>query len=129
MGVQPETRLQQQVRKLVESRHHGYTKKNWGNMTSAPGVADVTVCYRGLYVAFECKVDQNEPTPAQGIHARNVQKAGGISAAVWSVYEAKEVLDIIDHYLDLDCQLPIDTTIAHIKKMMANHQIDDCTRY
>lgn len=128
MGVQKETRLQQKVREMILARK-GYSKKNWGSMTSEPGVADVTVCYRGLYIAFECKVDKNEPSAAQGIHARNVQKAGGITAAVWSVQEAKEVLDICDHYLDLPNQLPVNLTIDHIKRMMEGHQIDDCTRY
>lgn len=128
MGVKPETYLQRRIQKLIQSRC-GYTHKNLGSMVSEPGVADVTVCYRGLYIAFECKVDQNEPTPAQGIHARNVQKAGGITAAVWSVQEAKEVLDICDHYLDLPNQLPVSLTIDRIKRMMEGHQIDDCTRY
>lgn len=128
MGVQKETRLQQKVREMILARK-GYSKKNWGSMVSEPGVADVTVCYRGLYIAFECKVDQNEPTPAQGIHARNVQKAGGITAAVWSVQEAKEVLDICDYCLDLSQQLSVSLTIDRIKKMMEAHQLDDCTRY
>lgn len=128
MGVKPETYLQRRIQKLIQSRC-GYTHKNLGSMVSEPGVADVTVCYRGLYIAFECKVDQNEPSAAQGIHARNVQRAGGITAAVWSVQEAKEVLDICDHYLDLPNQLPVSLTIDRIKRMMEGHQIDDCTRY
>lgn len=128
MGVKPETYLQRRIQKLILSRS-GYTHKNLGSMVSEPGVADVTVCYRGLYIAFECKVDQNEPTPAQGIHARNVQKAGGITAAVWSVQEAKEVLDICDYCLDLSQQLSVSSTIDRIKKMMEAHQLDDCTRY
>ena len=128
MGVKPETYLQRHIQKLIQLLG-GYTHKNLGSMASEPGVADVTVCYRGLYIAFECKVDQNKPSPAQGIHARNVQKAGGITAAVWSVQEAKEVLDICDHYLDLPQRLPVGLAIEHIKRMMADRQIDDCTRY
>ena len=128
MGTKKETSLQQRIQKFIESKG-GYVNKNWGSMTSEPGIADLTSCYRGLYLAIEVKVDNNEPTKAQGIHARNVCKADGITAVVWAVEEVQIILGIIDHYLDLDVVLPIGMTIDHIKKRMRIAGIDDGTRY
>ena len=125
MATQPETNFQQRVQKLIRSRG-GYCKKNWSSMVSAPGVSDITVCYKGLYITLECKVDQNTPSPAQGVHARNVQKAGGLTAVVWTIKEVELILDIID---ELVAQYKVDTIISCIKGLMKVAQIDDCTRY
>lgn len=125
MGVKPETYLQRRIQKLIQGRS-GYTHKNLGSMVSAPGVSDITVCYKGLYITLECKVDQNKPSPAQGVHARNVQKAGGLTAVVWTIKEVELILDIID---ELVAQYKVDTIIDCIKGLMKVAQIDDCTRY
>lgn len=95
MGVQPETQLQQRIQTLVEKRG-GYVNKNHGSMISKTGVADLTICYRGIYIAMEVKVGDNKPSAAQGIHCRLVQKAGGLSCVVWSTKEAGFVLDQLD---------------------------------
>lgn len=125
MATQPETNFQQRVQKLIRSRG-GYCKKNWGSMVSAPGVSDITVCYKGLYITLECKIEGNKPSPAQGVHARNVNKAGGLTAVVWTIKEVELILDIID---ELIAQYKVDTIIDCIKGLMKVAQIDDCTRY
>lgn len=96
MGVMKETRLQQRIQKLIRSRG-GYVNKNHGSMISEPGIADLTVCYKGYYVALEVKEDDGKPSKQQGIHARQVWKAGGISCVVWSVEEVNKLLDILDN--------------------------------
>lgn len=125
MATQPETNFQQRVQKLIRSRG-GYCKKNWASMVSAPGVSDITVCYKGLYITLECKVNGNKPSPQQGVHARNVQKAGGLTAVVWTIKEVELILDIID---ELVAHYKVDTIIDCIKGLMKVGQIDDCTRY
>lgn len=125
MGNKEETALQQRIQKLIESRG-GYVNKNWGNMTSEPGIADLTACYRGLYLALEVKVGDNEPTPAQGIHARNVRKANGITAAVWSKEEVEKMLDAIDCNVD---SYPTVHISRDIKEHLEAIGIDDGTRY
>ena len=95
MGVQAETRLQQRIQRLIKSRG-GYVHKNWGNMTSAPGVADLTVCYKGKYLVLEVKEGDNTPSSAQGIHCRNVYRAGGLAAVVWCIEEVDIILNAID---------------------------------
>lgn len=129
MGVKEETSLQERMQKYIEARG-GYVNKNWGNMISKPGVADLTVCYRGLYLALEVKVDDNEPTKAQGIHARKVNKANGISAVVWSVEQVKTILDTIDACFDKTFSgLSIPNVISQLKFAMSMQAIDDGTRY
>ena len=97
MGKQKEGSLQERIQKLIE-RRGGYCKKNWGNMTSEPGVADITACYKGLYLAIEVKEGNNTPSPQQGIHARNVWKAGGVCIVVWDVKTVETVLGFIDRW-------------------------------
>lgn len=96
MAKQKEGSLQERVQKLIV-RRGGYIHKNWGNMTTAPGIADLTVCYKGIYIVFECKVDNNEPSRQQGIHCRLVRKANGLTAIVWHTNDVEEVLNTIDY--------------------------------
>lgn len=97
MGVQGETSLQRRIQTYIRSRG-GYVHKNWGNMTSAPGIADLTVCYKGIYLALEIKEGNNTPSAEQGIHCRAVQKAGGKTAVVWTMNEVSTLLDLLDEY-------------------------------
>ena len=96
MSVQPETYLQRAVQRLVKSRG-GYIVKQHGSMISEPGIPDLLCCYKGFFIAFECKEEGNKPSEQQGIHCRMIQKAGGITIVIWSVDEAKSVLDNIDY--------------------------------
>lgn len=122
MAVMQETQLQQRIQKLIRSRG-GYVHKNWGNMTSEPGIADLTVCYKGYYVALEVKEGDGKPSKQQGIHARLVWKAGGISCVVWSVEEVNKLLDILDDYADGNIRE------GFIKLEFENANIDDGTRW
>lgn len=95
MAVMKETLLQRRIQKLIRSRG-GYVHKNWGNMTSEPGIADLTVCYKGYYIAIEVKEEGNVPSKAQGVHARQIWKAGGIACVVWTVEHVDQLLNAID---------------------------------
>lgn len=97
MAVMKETLLQRRIQKLIRSKG-GYVHKNWGNMTSEPGIADLTVCYKGMYIALEIKDRNNIPSPQQAIHCRLVRSAGGITAVLWSVEEAEKLFDLLDEY-------------------------------
>lgn len=125
MGVKKETSLQSRIQDLIEKRG-GYVFKNWGNMTTEPGRADLTVCYNSIYIAIEVKEGDNKPSPAQGIHARKVSKSGGITLVAWSVEEVKKLLDIIDK--DELVKAEVDTMFL-IKKTMQTNKLDDGTRY
>lgn len=122
MAKQKEGSLQERIQKLVKSRG-GYIHKNLGGMTSVKGIADLTCCYKGFYVVFEVKVDDNTPSLAQGIHCRLVQHAYGITAVVWSIKEVEIVLDCLDQYFR-------DEIEEHkIQDFINSFGIDDGTRW
>lgn len=121
MGVKSETYLQRSIQKLIEKRG-GYVNKNLGSMVSEPGIADLTACYKGFYLAIEVKVDDNEPSRHQGIHCRKVLAAGGISVVVWSLKEVEIILDIIDYNIN-------NISVLNIKDSIKSLNIDDGSRW
>lgn len=129
MSRKGETALQERLQSFIESKG-GYVKKNWGSMISKKGIADLTVCYRGLYLAIEVKDDYNIPSPSQGVNCRNVIKAGGISLIIWSLAELKTALKIIDSYLDsMQQTITFKELINHINNTIKGSGIEDGSKY
>lgn len=58
------------------------------------GVADIIVCFRGHYIAFEVKAKGGKVSPLQLHHEQLVQESGGHSAVVYSVE------DVIRHLVN-----------------------------
>lgn len=114
MSRKQESSLQEQIMLYIR-RKGGYVNNNWGSMISEPGIADLTVCYKGLYIAIEVKVGTNIPTPQQGIHCRKVLKANGISIVVWDIETVVDLLDTIDNLFTSQAELDI------IKKAVKNN--------
>ena len=64
--------------------------KRWSAWHFAPmtggfgksGVPDIIVCWRGLFLAIECKAGNNKPTALQEREAERIKKAGGITLVV-----------------------------------------------
>ena len=125
MGVKAETSLQKRIQNLIIKRG-GYVNKNWGNMTSKPGISDLTCCYKGYYISIEVKEDKGEPSMAQGIHCRKIWHCGGMAFIVWSVEEVKKVLDMIDR-LDVE-RMNIGLMVKSLLKFDSNY-VDDGTRW
>jgi len=96
MAVQQETYLQRAIQKLVKSRG-GYIVKQHGSMISEPGIPDLLCCYKGFFIAIECKEEGNKPSAQQGIHCRAIQKAGGITVVTWDTKTINKLLDYIDY--------------------------------
>ena len=95
-----ESTLQAKIIRLLNSRGAYVIKTLVGNSS---GIADITCCYRGSYVAIEVKSPLKEAVgdPLQIVHQQRVTKAGGISIITNSVDEVKELLDEITKvYLD-----------------------------
>ena len=121
MSIQPETLLQRRIQRVVRSRG-GYIHKNHGSMISEPGIADLWACYRGLFLAIETKEDGNHPSPAQGIHCRQVKGAGGIPVVAWGIDDVVKVLDAIDLTVGL-----VNETTAQINAIAELKGVDDGT--
>ena len=126
MGKQAEGSLQERIQKLIE-RNGGYCFKNHGDMTTEPGRPDIVCCYKGLFIAIEAKVDNNTPTRQQGIHCRNVWKAGGIAMIAWDTMTVEVLLNFISKCIEQDYN--IFETLKIIREYMKADNMDDGTRW
>jgi len=66
--------------------------KEHGGQFGTAGIPDIIVCYKGRFLAFECKVGKNKPTVLQEVTIRQILRAGGYAMVVRSVDEVKEVI-------------------------------------
>lgn len=66
--------------------------KEHGGQYGTAGIPDIIVCYKGKFIAFECKVGNNKPTVLQAITLRQILKAGGYALVVRTLEEVKQVI-------------------------------------
>lgn len=105
MAVKKETPLQERIQALIR-RKGGYVIKQHGDMISEPGIPDLLACYQGIFLGIEVKIGNNTPSPQQGIHCRNIWKAGGIAAIVWDTDSVDLILSAIDRWIEAECLVP-----------------------
>lgn len=56
------------------------------------GEPDLIVCYYGKYVAFELKIKGNKTSNLQAFKLKQIQRAGGIAKAVYTLKEIEDTL-------------------------------------
>lgn len=102
--------------KVFETKVKGYLHsigayyvKNWGGYFMKAGVADLTICYKGYYIALELKSEDGRPSKLQLYNKKLVERAGGISMILYPhqfemFKDFIEKLKPINHtiYLDLE---------------------------
>lgn len=66
--------------------------KEHGGMYGTAGIPDIIVCYKGRFIAFECKVGKNNPTVLQAQTIRQIIAAGGYAMVVRTVEEVRKVI-------------------------------------
>lgn len=86
-----EAAFQEEAIKLIESMGGKVTKVHVSAYQSQ-GEPDLICCYKGRYVAFELKIDDNKPSALQLEKIEDIRRAGGIALPVWSINEIKETL-------------------------------------
>lgn len=100
----PEKKVKQKVRAILDSfgashfmpATHGY---------GASGTADVVACYRGKFIAIECKAtDKDKPTSLQRLYAQGVHNADGLVLLVHAgnTDNVRRVLEHVNAYTDWD---------------------------
>ncbi len=57
------------------------------------GVPDIIACYRGHFLAIECKAGFNKPTALQEREMAAIQKAGGSAMVV-----REDTVDLLQHW-------------------------------
>lgn len=126
MGKQKEGSLQERIQELIE-KNGGYCFKNHGDMTTEPGRPDIIAGYEGLFIGIEAKVDDNTPSKQQGIHCRNIWKAGNIAFVTWDTLTVQRVLAHISYCVAQNYNTH-DIKREMISFMQA-YNIDDGTRW
>lgn len=119
MAVKAETSLQERIQKFIV-KSGGYVIKQHGDMISEPGVPDLLVCYRGIFMGLEVKVDNNMPSKQQGIHCRKIWNAGGIAAIVRSVDEVYNLLLFINRGIEAERTAPEVVKIINAQMILMN---------
>ncbi len=72
----PEAKVKKKVYKLLKEKKAYYFSPimtGYGKM----GVPDVIACYRGVFVAIECKVGNKKPTALQQKNLDDIALSGG----------------------------------------------------
>lgn len=81
MGTQKETRLKiRAFRELSKLRKIWFVKTQF---VALCGIPDIIGVYKGLFFAWELKVDKKKPSRLQRYVLERIEKAGGHVASVW----------------------------------------------
>lgn len=86
-----ESSFQSKAEKMIRSMG-GYVVKVHVSAYQNQGTPDILVCYRGLFIGFELKVDRNTLSDLQKLRIRQIRNAGGIAKGIYSLEEIEETL-------------------------------------
>ena len=70
--------------------------KEHGGMYGTAGIPDLIVCYKGRFIAFECKVGKNKPTALQAITIGQIVATGGYAVVVRTVDEVRKIISAFE---------------------------------
>lgn len=87
-----ESDLIRKISEYLKTVQNLFFWKEHGGMYGTAGIPDLIVCYRGRFIAFECKVGKNTPTVLQAQTIRQIIAAGGYALVVRSVEEVRQVI-------------------------------------
>lgn len=88
-----ETELVKQIKEYLKTVKDCFYWKEHGGQFGTAGIPDIIVCYRGRFIAFECKAGNNNPTVLQAITIKQIIKAGGYALVVRSLEEVKQIIE------------------------------------
>ena len=81
MAMTPEKRVKNPVVKQLKELGAYYFFAATGGYGKS-GVPDIICCYRGNFIAFECKAGNNKPTVLQQLQIAEIINAGGIALII-----------------------------------------------
>ena len=93
MAQTPEGKVKARLKKQLDEMGIYHFSPFQAGMGRA-GVPDVIGCYRGLFVAFECKAGKNQPTALQEREMTAIRTAKGLAFVIneENVDQLKELL-------------------------------------
>jgi Holliday junction resolvase len=75
----------------------GFAVKIHGSPFQVAGIPDILACYRGRFIAFECKRAAGLPaSKLQEWTMKQIRRAGGVALLIYAVEQATNELDRID---------------------------------
>jgi Holliday junction resolvase len=77
----PESKVKKQVKKILDdigAYHFSPMATGYGRS----GVPDIIACYKGKFIAIECKAGKNTPTLLQLRNIENIKRNNGLAIVV-----------------------------------------------
>ena len=81
MALTPETRVKRRVTDIL-SKYDAYFFFPASNGFGRAGIPDIIACYRGQFIAIECKAGKNTTTALQRRELRAIEDAGGYALVI-----------------------------------------------
>ena len=97
MAQTPEKAVKRKVVAIIKEYDAYYFYPISGGY-GASGVPDIVCCYRGMFIAFECKAGKNTVTALQGKNIQHIRDNGGI-ARIINEDNIEEVRRIFEQFL------------------------------
>lgn len=81
MALTPEKKVKMRVSKILDEHGVYYFYPATGGFGRS-GVPDIVACYKGHFIAIECKAGNNAPTALQIRELNRIESAGGDTIVV-----------------------------------------------
>ena len=94
MALTPETKVKRKVT-LILNKYDAYFFFPASNGFGRAGIPDIVVCYRGQFIAIECKAGKNITTALQRRELGAIEDAGGY-ALVINESNIDQVIAVLD---------------------------------
>ena len=78
----PEKKVKNEVVKMLKLYKNLYYFYPVMGGYGAAGIPDIVVCYRGYFIAVECKAGKGKTTALQDKNLRDIEKAGGTTFVI-----------------------------------------------
>jgi len=81
MALTPETRVKRKVSDILR-KYEAYFFSPASNGFGRAGIPDIIACYRGQFIAIECKAGKNITTALQRRELSAIESAGGYALVI-----------------------------------------------
>jgi len=85
-----------EIRNYLNSIKGLFCWKEHGGQFGTAGIPDLIVCYKGKFIAFECKQIGRKPTVLQAITIRKILNANGIAVVVTDIKQVKDIIESLN---------------------------------
>lgn len=82
-----------QIKKYLDSIKDLFYWKEHGGQYGTGGIPDIIICYKGKFIAFECKRPGCKPTILQAITLKKIMLAGGLAVMITDIGQVKEIIE------------------------------------